>query len=167
MQRELPPYVSMVDILEDDYNAKYEAWRRKFYEDNMTDNPPITLGQICAMLYEKHMKPKENDAIKFLGIAAIIILVIFWIIPAIAYHDYPSQLDKLGTFEVVSDIIAGKGITSGVYVTEFDGTRRKLSDAEVNDFINKNQTNPGEWEYVKKDGIYYLKDADGNLREVK
>ena len=170
MRPELPPYVSMVDVLEADYNAQYDAWKREymrrnaqFINDNMTDIPPITLGQIGAMWYNKRIRPQENDAIRFLVITLMIILVIFWIIPALAYHGNPAKMDKIGTLEIITDIITGKDLISGVYVTETDGTRRRLTESEIADFKNKRMTTgvyyytqnkDGTWEEVKRNEIY-------------
>lgn len=130
MRNQLQRYPSMVDVLADDYAAKYETWKRDFYVENMTDTPPITVGHVVFKACKSHEKP----VIRFLATALIVIAVIFWIIPAIYYHNDFAKLDKIGTLEIVEDMLTEPAL-SGVYVKE-DGKWREAEKSEIEYYMD-------------------------------
>lgn len=136
INNELPPYISMVDVLEADYNANYETWKRDFYEDNMTDIPPITLGQIGAMWYEKNAAPHEINVIKFCLMFLILYFALFWLIPALALQGDAKRMNDLGTLDALIDVIKPVDENSGVYVLE-DGYWREANENEIYGYMEE------------------------------
>lgn len=147
MNNELPPYVSMVDVLEADYNANYEAWKAErdelyaaqkanFYDECETVIQPITLGQIGAMWYEKNAAPHETNVIKFCLMFLILYFSLFWLIPALALQGDVKRMNDLGTLDAVIDVIKPVDENSGVYVLE-DGYWREANENEIYSYMEK------------------------------
>jgi len=149
MNQELPPYISMVDVLERDYNANYEAWKAEreklyaaqkanFYDECETDIPPITLGQIGAMWYEKNAAPREINVIKFCVMFLLIYFVLFWLCPAMLFHDDANKMNDLGTLDALIDVINPVDENNGVYVLE-DGVWREAKENEIYGYMEKSE----------------------------
>lgn len=129
-----PP--SMVDVLEADYNAKYEEWKKKFYHDNMTDTAPVTIGHIV----NKSLEKRENDVIRFLIIALLVIMVIFWIIPAMYYHNDAAKMNGIGTLDILEDLLTEREL-NGVYIKDNEEWR-EANDNEIEYYMERN---PRDW----------------------
>ncbi len=129
MDNRLPPYPSMTEMIEADYNKRYERWKRDFYHDNMTDTPPITIGHVMFKTYETH----ESAVIRYLVTALILIAIIFWLIPALYYHGNPVEMDKIGTMEAVEDILTRREL-NGVFVRE-NGKWREATEDEIDYYM--------------------------------
>jgi len=145
MKDNLPPYVSMVDVLEADYNANYEEWKRRrdmvyaiqkarFYDDNMTNHTPVTVGHIIYKAYA----PRESDVIRFLITALAVIAVIFWLIPAIYYHGNAAKMNEIGTLTVLEDMMNEREL-NGVYVKE-NGKWREAEQYEIDCYMETSET---------------------------
>lgn len=119
----LPPYPSMIDVLEADYNANYERWKRDFYDNNMTSHAPLTVGDIVA----KSFDDMTGSVIKFLSIALLIIIIVFWVMPAMYYHGNPSKMSEIGTLDIVEDIMSTREL-NGVYIKENEKWREATED---------------------------------------
>lgn len=136
---------SIIKLLEDDYNRHYEEWKKRFYADNMTRTPPLSVWDICGMTYSKRRK-KRHSGMNALYIVAIVLALVFWIIPAIYWNDLPGQMDKLGTVDIVYDMIANPK-RDGVYI-EDNGIVRKADEHEIQYYM---ETGPYSGGSVRSD----------------
>lgn len=140
MKEELPPYISMVDMLESDYNANYEAWKAKFYTDNMTSAKPLSIADIVAIgvknSYRKRGAEIENKIIMLCLWFLLITGVVFWLIPGVALSGDAKRMNDLGTLDALIDVINPADETSGIYVLE-EGYWREAKENEIYGYMEQ------------------------------
>lgn len=132
--------LSMIPMLEEDYNLHYEEWKKRFYVDNMTKCAPVSLWDIASLSYKKRRKRGKSFTTVICWFA-IILAVVFWIIPGIYWSDSPGELDKLGTIDIVYDMIATPK-RDGVYI-EDNGIVRKADEHEIQYYMETGTSGGG------------------------